>query len=216
MYLSFGEGWYILPKTPSTHFGLLNAHPMSFKQWNELKCQKRVEDVFCGSSCPGDQRASVTISNLAPAAGPRLDRDKRPITLLLPPTCSSPQMQNMIIMTITITRTVVKTYNLPSHQKFHFLMEVSISSGFIILSHHRGGRAAAAGWTTCELEPHIIITTLILEKFEGGRNNGDFSSLYRASVPRVITSPPTLFVLWLTTSVSPISQISEVTESGCM
>ena len=79
---------------------------------------------------------SVTIRNLAPAAGPRLDRDKLPITLLLPLTCSSPQMQDMIIMTITITRTVIKTYNLPSHQKFHFLMEVSISSGFIILSHH--------------------------------------------------------------------------------
>ena len=136
-----------------------------------------------------------------------------PITLLLPPTCSSPQMQNTII---TITITVVKTYNLPSHQKFHFLMEVSISSGFIILSHHPGGRAAAAGWTTCELEPHIIITTLILEKFEGGRNNGDFSSLYRASVPRVIISPPVLFVLWLTISLlsSPISRITDVTESG--
>ena len=156
-------------------------------------------------------RPSVTISNLAPVAGPGLDRDTLPITLLLPPTCSSPQMQNTII---TITITVVKTYNLPSHQKFHFLMEVSISSGFIILSHHPGGRAAAAGWTTCELEPHIIITTLILEKFEGGRNNGDFSSLYRASVPRVITSPPTLFVLWLSISVLS-SPISRITESGC-
>ena len=175
-------------------------------------CQKRGEHVLCGSSCPGDQWPSVTISNLAAGAGPALDRDMLPITLLLPPTCSSPQMQNTII---TITRTVVKTYNLPSHQKFHFLMEVSISSGFIILSHHPGGRLRP--WTTCKLEPHIIITTLILEKFEGGRNNGDFSSLYRASVPRVITSPPTLFVLWLPISVlsPPISRISGVIESGC-
>ena len=101
---------------------------------NEMnRCVKKEVSMFYTDKSVLVTRPSVTISNLAPVAGPRLDRDTLPITLLLPPTCSSPQMQNTII---TITITVVKTYNLPSHQKFHFLMEVSISSGFIILSHH--------------------------------------------------------------------------------